>query len=214
MYKLSETCQINNLDSIYLKYFGYPSKGTFVEVGAYDGETYSNTSCLADIGWSGLYIDPILEHCQMCAKRHNNNNVSTVNCSVGSVEKDVEIYIGGALSTSNTDHLKWLQNSISSKSVSKQYKLENILSKFRINVGFDILVVDVEGNEDDVFNSFDLNFWNPKMIIIELVDDHPEFSKFDISNIHKKLRMKIRNSNYIEVYKDHINTIFVNSLWE
>ena len=25
--------------------------GVFVDVGAYDGETYSNTSCLADLGW-------------------------------------------------------------------------------------------------------------------------------------------------------------------
>ena len=36
MYKVSKSCQINTLNDIYTKYFGYPSKGYFVEVGAYD----------------------------------------------------------------------------------------------------------------------------------------------------------------------------------
>ncbi len=214
MYKLSETCQINNLDSIYLKYFGYHSKGTFVEVGAYDGESYSNTSCLADIGWSGLYIDPIIEHCLYCSQRHHANNVSVVNCSIGSDEGEIEIYAHGALSTSNLDHLKWLKNNKVEKNICRQYRLENILTKFKIRPEFDVLVVDVEGNEYDVFNSFDLNFWNPKMIIIELVDDHPEFDTFDISNIHRNLRSKIKQSNYLEVYRDLINTIFVKNLEE
>ena len=214
MYKLSETCQINNLDSIYLKYFGYHSKGTFVEVGAYDGESYSNTSCLADIGWSGLYIDPIIEHCLHCSQRHHANNVSVVNCSIGSDEGEIEIYSHGALSTSNLDHLKWLKNNKVEKNICRQYRLENILTKFKVRPEFDVLVVDVEGNEYDVFNSFDLNFWNPKMIIIELVDDHPEFDTFDVSNIHRNLRSKIKQSNYLEVYRDLINTIFVKNLEE
>ena len=32
MYKVSESCQIDTLSDIYTKYFGYPSKGYFVEV--------------------------------------------------------------------------------------------------------------------------------------------------------------------------------------
>lgn len=209
MYKLSETCQINNLDLIYNNYFGYPSKGTFVEVGSYDGESYSNTSCLADIGWNGLYIDPILEHCLRCAQRHQNNDVSIVNCSIGLDEIPIEIYSNGPLSTSNLDHLKWLKNSFGDKITCQQYRLDNIFDKFKIRPGFDILIVDVEGNEDNVFDSFDLVFWSPKMIIVELVDCHPEFRGYDISNIHKNLREKIKELDYIEVYKDHINTIFV-----
>jgi hypothetical protein len=36
MYNISAECQVENLNEIYTKYFGYPSKGFFVEVGAYD----------------------------------------------------------------------------------------------------------------------------------------------------------------------------------
>ena len=49
-YSLSKSCQIKNLSNIYEKLFG-PNKldGYFVEVGAYDGESFSNTSGLAEL---------------------------------------------------------------------------------------------------------------------------------------------------------------------
>ena len=47
MYNLSPTCQIPGLDKIYEEYFG-DTLGLFVEVGAFDGESVSNTSGLAD----------------------------------------------------------------------------------------------------------------------------------------------------------------------
>ena len=53
MYTLSLTCQIPDLDKIYTKYFGEDTDRIFVEVGAFDGESVSNTSCLADAGWKG-----------------------------------------------------------------------------------------------------------------------------------------------------------------
>lgn len=49
-YPLDATCQIphfKNLSDIYVYIFGYKTDGLFVEVGAYDGESFSNTSGLA-----------------------------------------------------------------------------------------------------------------------------------------------------------------------
>ena len=40
-YNVSNTCQIQDLNLIYEKYFGYSSNRFFVEIGAYDGETFS-----------------------------------------------------------------------------------------------------------------------------------------------------------------------------
>lgn len=81
--------QIPNLDSIYQKYFtrffGIPYQGFFVEVGAYDGESYSNTSGLADSGWNGLYIEPVFEYYNKCLIRHKNNSVKVINCAIGSM---------------------------------------------------------------------------------------------------------------------------------
>ena len=94
-----------NLSDIYTKYFGYPSTGYFVEVGAYDGEFVSNTSCLADHGWGGLYIEPIDEYYQKCLNRHKNNDVTVANVAIGLEEGETTIYNGETLTTLDRDQM-------------------------------------------------------------------------------------------------------------
>jgi FkbM family methyltransferase len=216
MYNISSSCQISELGEIYSKYFPNIKDGTFIEVGAYDGNEFSNTSCLSDIGWNGLYIEPIEEFYIRCLNRHRNNKVFVENCSVGSFEGEIDIYVNGAVTTSSEKLIKtyydvgWISNHNTRKC--KQYRLDTLLKKYKICKNFDILVVDVEGNETDVFNSFDLEYWYPKMIIVELIDDHETF-KFDsdIVKTNLKLREKIANLQYKEIYRDDINTIFVSN---
>ena len=215
-YKVSDTCQIENLDSIYKKYFGHPFKGFFVEVGAYDGETFSNTSCLADHGWKGIYVEPISQHCQQCLDRHKNNDVLVAQCSIGSEEKETDIYVCGGLTTSNKklvemySEIDWSKDYVFHEDKCTQIRLETLLNGQNVQPNFDLLVVDVEGNEESVFESFDLNYWKPKMLIVELIDEHQSFQRYtDHVEINRNIRNKILDSNYIEVYKDEINTIFV-----
>lgn len=215
-YPISNSCQIQNLDLIYSRYFGYPSNGTFIEVGAFDGESFSNTSCLADEGWGGIYIEPVEEHYQQCLYRHQKNNVSVIKCSIGTEEKETEVYVSGALTTTKLEHVKmfsemdWSKHCQFFKDTCSQIRLDKVLNHYDIHPNFDLLVVDVEGNEDDVLNSFDLNYWYPKMMIVELIDEHESFQKYEkYVESNKNLRSRIINSKYTEVYKDHINTIFV-----
>lgn len=217
MYNIPSSCQIRGLSEIYAKYFPDVKDGTFVEVGAYDGYEFSNTSCLSDIGWNGLYIEPIEEFYNRCLNRHMNNKVFIENCSVGTFEGEIEIYVNGAVTTSSEKQIQtyydvgWITNHNTRKC--KQYRLDTLLKKYKISKNFDILVVDVEGNETDVFNSFNLEYWYPKMIIVELIDDHNTFKgDSDIVETNLKLREKISNSQYYEIYRDDINTIFVSEL--
>lgn len=217
MYNISKTCQIKNLDLIYSEYFGYPSKGFFVEVGAFDGESFSNTSCLSDHGWFGIYVEPIEEHYNACIHRHtNNNNIKVVQSSIGTYEGEIEIYVGGLLTTSDFQQVKryseieWSKNTLFSKRKCEQIKLDTLLEYFEVNPEFDLLVVDVEGKEQDVFDSFDLQKWRPKMMIVELEDEHESFLKYtDHIKSLKDLRHNIHSNGYCEIYKDDINTIFV-----
>ena len=99
-YILSPTCQISNLDKIYKQYFSFRRNGTFVEVGAQDGEYSSNTSCLADADWSGFYIEPVPEYFELCKKRHAKNKRVKVFRKAISESNGVEtLFIGGPLST-------------------------------------------------------------------------------------------------------------------
>lgn len=217
MYTLSLTCQIPNLDKIYTKYFGEDTNRIFVEVGAFDGESVSNTSCLADAGWRGYYIEPVREHFEQCVQRHKNNlKVTVSNFSIGTEQDYQTVYCSGIVSTLD----KQQAEIISSMSLFgyPQYKeqqcwqlrLESYLEKSDIPKNFDLLVVDVEGREEDVFNSFDLNEWSPKMMIIELIDDHEYFQdNVTLVKSCKNLRSYINSNGYTELFRDHINTIFV-----
>ncbi len=47
----------NNEQDIILRFFG-GHKGTFLDIGANDGITLSNTYALAELGWRGVYVEP------------------------------------------------------------------------------------------------------------------------------------------------------------
>lgn len=215
MYKVSSTCQIPNLDSIYIEYFGkFVNNKTFVEVGAYDGESVSNTSFLADAGWKGYYIEPVHSSYIKCSERHVHNNVVVSNLSIGISEGVQNIYSNGILSSLDEEHAKLGVNKFNypeyTKDVCYQIRMDTYLKNYNIPHDFDLLIVDVEGKEHEVFYSFDLKKWTPRMMIIELVDDHEYFQENSgiVSRV-KELRNFICNHNYKEIYRDDINTIFV-----
>lgn len=215
MYSLSPTCQIKNLDEIYLKYFGlFTSNRIFVEIGAYDGESVSNTSCLADSGWRGIYVEPIQEFYLKCLDRHKHNKVIVSNLSIGLTEGVQKIYKNGILSSLDQEHATIGVNKFNYPQYTEEFcyqlRMDTFLTNYNVPYEFDLLIVDVEGNEDEVFYSFDLNKWKPKMMIVELMDEH-QYSQdnLDIVLKIKNLRNFICRYNYKEIYRDDINTIFV-----
>jgi hypothetical protein len=48
------------------------------------------------------------------------------------------------------------------------------------------------------------------MLIVELEDEHESFQKYPELIVEiKELRNFIQKKGYVEIYKDHINTVFV-----
>jgi hypothetical protein len=58
------------INIVYEDIFGFKTNGVFVEIGAFDGETASFTCFLADIGWTGHYVEPIKRYLINCLNRH------------------------------------------------------------------------------------------------------------------------------------------------
>ena len=72
-YQSPPFCQVPHVASLHdvLAFaLGFRAHGLFVEVGAYDGESFSNTAGLADLGWRGHYLEPIPRYAAACAARH------------------------------------------------------------------------------------------------------------------------------------------------
>lgn len=216
-YPQSPTCQIPNLAFIYELIFGLRRDGTFVEVGAFDGYSFSNTSCLAAAGWAGSYVEPVPASAAACRERHRvHPKVSVTELAIGAVEGSIDIHVGGPLSTPNTELLAeyrevdWAKGSFDDNhdvvSV-RQVTLDHFLETQGIEPGLDVLVVDVEGYEPAVFSGFDLARWRPACIIAEIADLHPDLVGGRSEAAH--LSLSIVAAGYRIIYKDHINTIFV-----
>lgn len=215
-YNISSTCQIPKLDFLYEKYFGKIDNGVFVEVGAYDGEYVSNTSCLADLGWKGHYIEPVPEYFNKCSKRHKKNRLTKVsNFAVGAYNGKVQINVSGPMSTidKKTEQvfkkLPWSKKLISNQYIAvDQITLDDFLVTHDVEKSFDLLVIDVEGYEWEVLKGLDIQLWKPKMVIIELHDQNSDYPH--LMENSQRIVNYFETHSYRIIYKDFSNTIYIN----
>lgn len=217
-YQPSPTCQIARLGFLYELFLGRREQGFFVEVGAYDGFSYSNTSCLADRGWSGLLVEPVPAYAALARERYAaRRDVEVVEVAIGAHDGEVSIHVAGPLTTASSSLLaeyrqtewplakRWA--STDSAITVQQSTLDHLLESREIDAPLDLLVVDVEGSERAVFDGFTVDRWQPKMMIVELVDTHPDLVTTRASDA--RLGREIQAAGYRIVYKDLINTVFV-----
>ena len=213
-YNVKKDCQIACLNEIYNNLFGYKENGTFIEIGANDGHSFSNTCFLADIGWNGIYVEPVKDYYEKCKIRHQNNkNVNVINKGISSKDHDLTIYKGGVLSTAskkaydNFKKIPWASSHFNGeKEISQAITLQKLLEINKIQPHFDLIVIDVEGFEWEVLKNFKINQWNPKAVIIELHDNNPiyECLREDCDNIVDYFKYH----KYKPIYKDKSNTIY------
>lgn len=220
-YEQQPSCQIPELYYLLEKFLGRRSDGQYVEVGAYDGIFASNTWGLAKRGWQGVLIEPLPDLAQRCRENYARySQVSVLQSAVGAHPGTLRLHLAGPLTTANSNlHLEytnvyWARESITSNVVEVECKtLDQIIEDSSIDVDFDLLVVDVEGFETEVFEGFSLKIWKPKMLIVELSDSHPDLKASERQDA--LLAYKLVQSGYVIVFKDAINTLFVRrDIWK
>ena len=214
-YQPVPSCQIPNLGSFYEELFGVRKEGCFIEIGAYDGETVSNTSCLADLGWTGIYVEPVKQYAEVCAQRHRRNQVTVVNCAVGDRPGRSQISVGQVLSSMANHHIEQFKQLDWSRSFHSNnlQEVEVITPPQLLNRCFpggipsiDLLVVDVEGYELPVIRAWDFDQCKPQVIIVELRDLDPQFNE-DIRQEGLDVLRLLKRSGYSVFWRDQTNTI-------
>lgn len=200
------TCQIPGLDKIYEDYFGPDFIGSFVEVGAFDGMTYSNTWHLANNGWRGIYIEAHPDFAARCKEVHQNNKrIRVINSACGSIDKDVDLIVFGEISTTILSiwNRAWGMNDSTPKIKVHQSTLNYLLTPPH---SIDLLVIDVEEAEIEVLKGFTLDHYSPKMVIIELHEGQgtkPHQKGWQTPWVDEYMK------GYKKIYADTINTIYV-----
>ncbi|GEM_PF-727315 len=215
-YQLSKTCQVPDLAVCYESLFGRRSNGRFVEVGAFDGEYVSNTSGLADQGWTGHYIEPVPQSAEKYRVRHANNpHVTVSNCAIGARRERIQMHVGGPLSTAiaamrnHFETLSWAKGTFQNGETveAEQFTLNEYLTAEKIEPGFDLMVIDIEGGEWAALEPFDIAHWQPQMVIIELHDQNQDYTV--IHDQCAKLVRYFEQRDYLPIFKDSTNTVYV-----
>ncbi len=217
-YEIQADCQIPNLGQIYLDYLGDKNNGYFVEIGAYDGVTHSNTLTLLKKGWKGHYVEPSEQIFTL-----DNNLVEYSDqwagsrFAVGCFNGVVPFRENGECSTVNPDFATIIDGLpfLPRAEEIRNYEVQQITMQSLLGSDhpiIDVLVVDTEGQEYDVLAS---NDWSkeinrPKMIIVELHECSPEWTQHDIVKASIALTHSLLTRyGYRKIFADEINTIYV-----
>jgi FkbM family methyltransferase len=196
------SCQIVVLPALYHAILP-EQPGWFVEVGAFDGTTFSNTANLADLGWRGLYVEPHRVYLDLCRKRHAASpGVRFENCAVGRAAGEGVFRPDGPLSTVSADRGA---DDAGGEPVAI-VRLETLLEKHGVPRGFELLVIDVEGHDEAVLDSFDLAEWSPRVIIAEI--GGLDLTVPQPADHRWRMHDKLSRHGYRIVYFDYINVIY------
>jgi FkbM family methyltransferase len=132
--------------------------GNFLDIGAYDGKTFSNTLKLVENGWSGFCIEPAPSVFNALFELHKNN--TNVRCIMAAITEGTEskmstFYNCGsdAIGTLNTSHVdKWSSYAKFSPFLLWTVPLGTLLDS--LNEDYEFVNIDVEGNSVDLFREF------------------------------------------------------------
>jgi len=156
---------------LYEKHLNYKN-GFFIELGAMDGITFSNTKFFEDeLGWNGILIEPVINQFEKLII--NRSECCNFHCVVSETNGDVDFIgngaIGGVLSTMSETHKKnfdlYPERGHSPNKI-KSLPFYKIIKDINIK-RVDLFSIDVEGGEYEVLNTFD---WDIPvyLILIEL----------------------------------------------
>ncbi len=158
----------NEEEGFILNYF--KDQGRFLDIGAYDGKTFSNTHALALKGWKGICIEPspsVFPALQELYK--DNENIECKNICIGEAgEVDFWDSKGDAVSSTDYEHfLKWESYGSGFTQIKVQsIPVSQLIAESKIK-SFDFLNIDVESDSLGFKILKEIDLTDIKMVCIE-----------------------------------------------
>lgn len=180
---------------------------SYIDIGAYDPYSLSNTALLYSLGYTGINIEPNpyrFKNIAAVRKKDTNLNIGVFN-KTGVLEFNInEQEVLSCIYKNIQDGEKEFH----AKEIIKidVDTVKNIVTKFNNGVFPDIMSLDAEGVEKIVIDSIDFSDSYPKIICVETLEYAPH-KIFPSKNI--ELIDKIKGKGYFLFADTYINSIFV-----
>ncbi|MFF5051723.1 FkbM family methyltransferase [Micromonospora sp. NPDC000663] len=162
-----------------------PALGVFVDIGAGDGVRGSNSRYFEDAGWTGLCVDPDPRNQAALARRRCSVRTCAVADSAG--RRDFSMFDAKPSWSGLGERGEGY-----TLTTVECCTLDGLLGEAGIE-RIDLLSIDVEGNELDVWASFDADRHQPGIVIVEYDDDRPERTARRIREVLGTERYELRH---------------------
>ena len=170
------------VDLIITKLLNSKNKGIYIDVGCHHPFLNNHSYLLYKSGWEGINIDIDYNSIDMFNFfRKSDVNIQT---AVTDHKGEVDLFFYHNRAAKNTISKEFGSDAKEQKKINSD-TLNNIIenSKFK-NSKIDFVSIDVEGNEMNVLNGFNLKKYKPKLILLEFIlPNKKEFYEKDINEI-------------------------------
>ena len=170
------------VDLIITKLLNSKNKGIYIDVGCHHPFLNNHSYLLYKSGWEGINIDIDYNSIDMFNFfRKSDVNIQT---AVTDHKGEVDLFFYHNRAAKNTISKEFGSDAKEQKKINSD-TLNNIIenSKFK-NSKIDFVSIDVEGNEMNVLNGFDLKKYKPKLILLEFIlPNKKEFYEKDLNEI-------------------------------
>ena len=155
-----------------------PGPRAVLDIGAFDGVTYSNSRSLIEKGWSGVLIEPNpWAFAKLTDLYSKHEKVRLINAAVGVETRLINFHEGGVYSTadkSRMDHFRketdWREYMVPQISIDMLVREVPMMA--------DVISIDIEGGSYDVLKVLPITSWCPHVIVVEHDDRIVEICKW------------------------------------
>ena len=170
------------IDLIITKLLNSKNKGIYIDVGCHHPFLNNHSYLLYKSGWEGINIDIDYNSIDMFNFfRKSDVNIQT---AVTDHKGEVDLFFYHNRAAKNTISKEFGSDAKEQKKINSD-TLNNIIenSKFK-DSKIDFVSIDVEGNEMNVLNGYNLKKYKPKLILLEFIlPNKKEFYEKDINEI-------------------------------
>lgn len=169
----------NNEQDFILEHFKDKPNGTFLDIGAFHPKLLSNTRCLFERGFKGVYIEPCASlHQAFLDEIKDDPQMQLITECIGLAVGEVEFFDSGMDAVSTTD-AKWAKKWAAAGANYTPSKVSMItvpmMLEKAIHKKFDFISLDTEGNVKDILGQLDLRSLGTQMICVEWVNQDFDF---------------------------------------